>query len=445
MDKKEKTNKRSIRIISWTMIVSTLAAIGGQFSARVQKQKEFCFDMEKLCGACGANNSFSNLPVDEPSGFGGSWGGQPLLPPGGDHPIVFPRHKYTGPNTIEYYEQPEFVVDYFQNLCTNYPRNLYEQNCGYVAATMLLSYYDTYWNPNFIPDQYNNTNQTILDSLGDKEFDSPGVKDIYEDIWVDCEPMAAPTANSSQDYKVTYYSHYYDYVQRMLAHKDESFVAYLYQKSIETGCFNPEVYPVPRTVIPNVEIFVNKYFSENPSLSGKVVMRHVRYETLNGFTDEEKRETLSSLAIERLKKGQPIIFGGDLDGGGHICIAYDYVEGNNGIICHLGFKGRENNRWRSKYRFNNFNDFAYLDISPELRTIPQNYRFLYNDTVYSCHDLDSFLHKEKTICYEDENFHAIQCSCGDLRYEKHNFVYISNDTKRCTVCGKTISTPTWSN
>ena len=63
-----------------------------------------------------------------------------------------------------YFEQPKFVINYFNNLDLNMPTNNVG-NCGYVALTMLLSYYDTYWNGDIIPDIYNNPNQTVISAL----------------------------------------------------------------------------------------------------------------------------------------------------------------------------------------------------------------------------------------------------------------------------------------
>lgn len=449
MKKQIDKKKQKLRTASWVTITSTLIAIGGQLLVKSHNPSFEHHEEEHPCGSGAMSDLFDDSPSFEPSGFNiPSWKDGPKLPPGvGGGLIQRPKIKYTGPNTVSYYEQPVFVKDFFKNLNDNLPRNDYENNCGYVAATMLLSYYDTYWNPNFIPDQYNNQDLAVLDSLDDKEFESPGVKDIHEDIWTDCEPMKAPDKKSSQEYKDAYYGHYYNYVQRMLTHKDESFIAYLYDRAISYGSFKPEEYPVPLSYLIDICAIVNQYFSENPELAGKVTMKRVYYKDLAGSSEDEKRERLKEMAATRLKAGQPLIYVGDLSNGeSHMCLAYDYFDkGKGNIMVHMGYKGRDRAYFNSYYRYNTFNDFAYLDISPDLRTIPNNPRFQVNGTAYSCHDLASFVHKEEAVCYEDEDFHAILSSDRDFTYEKHNFIYISNDTKRCTICGKTISTPSWSN
>ena len=342
--------------------------------------------------------------------------------------------------------QPE---DYFSNLTTNYPTNNVG-NCGYVAAAMLLSYYDTYWNPNFIPDQYNNSNLTELDSLDDKTFDSPGVNDIHEDLWVNYQPMTAPDENSPEWYKKKYQENekaaYRDYLDRMLARQDESFVALLYQKAIEAGTLKPSVNPRTGTGIRSIQKIVNLYISQNEQLAGKVTLNFEEYSKMgDDLSEEEQRKIIRNKAINRLKKGQPLIFGGDTHTGyGHICIAYAYDEVNDQIIIHTGWPGRENNRHVSTSDFLRFNDFAYLDVFSSLRSVPDNKRFKVGNEAYSCHDLDSFVHKEIAVAYQDEDFHALQCSCGKTKYEKHDFVSIGSGTKKCSKCGKMVSKPEWS-
>ncbi|MEE3426447.1 MAG: hypothetical protein VZR55_00955 [Candidatus Enteromonas sp.] len=432
----------------WGVIASSVAAVCGRFCPKTQNAAPADFAEDRLYGAQAEVEAPAG-PIADPAGFGipGIGGPSiPIIPPIGPT-LTLPTYYYNGPNVVPYYEQPEFVKDYFRNLQTNFPTNNVG-NCGYVAAAMLLSYYDTYWNPNFIPDQYNNSNLAELDSLDDKTFDSPGVNDIHEDLWVNYQPMTAPDENSPEWYKKQYQENedaaYRDYINRMLARQDESLVALLYQKAIDIGYLKPEISPTLRTTIKSISDIANKYISDNPAIAGKVTMDYKIASSLPGITTGDQRDSLKKLAVKRIQAGQPIIFGGDLhSGNGHICIAYGYVKETDSIILHMGYKGSRYQVVSSDY-FTFFNDFAYFDISSELRTIPNNKRFKVGGQTYSCHDLDSFVHKEVAVSYEDEGFHAIQCSCGKLRYEKHTFVSLSSDTKKCTACGKIISKPEWS-
>lgn len=46
-----------------------------------------------------------------------------------------------------------YASQYFKNLNSNFGNNVYG-TCTYVAIGMLLSFYDTYWDDNFIDDNY---------------------------------------------------------------------------------------------------------------------------------------------------------------------------------------------------------------------------------------------------------------------------------------------------
>ncbi|MBP5091169.1 MAG: hypothetical protein J6328_01225 [Bacilli bacterium] len=422
---KSKVLFKKLRVASWSVIISTLSILVGQTAKHQHGITPVERFEDKLCYAAPTEETAEGQPDIDISGFG-FIPTKPTFPTIPGPTITLPTYYYDGPNMVPYYEQPEFVKDYFSNLTTNYPRNNVG-NCGYVAAAMLLSYYDTYWNPGFIPDQYNNQDMTELDSLGDKVFDSPGVNDIYEVKYGDS------------------YSAKLDYLNRMLARQDESFVALLYQKAIDVGTLDPSVDPGTGTCISSIVEFVNLYISENEAIAGKAVLKFEEYRNTGGKNHEEQREILREKAVSRLKKGQPLIFGGDTHtGNGHICIAYAYDEVNDQIIIHKGWSGRDNNMHVSASDFLNFNDFAYLDVFSSLRSVPDNKRFKVGNKAYSCHDLDSFVHKETAVAYQDEDFHALQCSCGKVKYEKHDFVSIGSNTKKCNKCGKMVSKPEWS-
>lgn len=411
----------------WGVIASAVVAVCGRFCPKTQNVAHANVAEETLSSST-AEMEEPIGPIAEASGLGIPGFGEPSIPinPPNGPTLNVPTYYYNGPNVVPYYEQPEFVKDYFSNLHTNFPTNNVG-NCGYVAAAMLLSYYDTYWDPDFIPNQYNNQDLTELDSLGDKEFDSPGVKDVYENL------------NGSGSDAMR------DYIYRMLARQDESFVGYLYQTAIEAGVLNLEVDPGTEANIGEFQTIINYYLSKIPTLDGRVELIVKRYWQMDGSTEGQQRTNLILLAREKIEASQPLIFTGKtLKGGSHGCIAYDYGEQFDSMIVHLGGKSSAMSRQECWHHFSTLDAFGYLEISPELRTIPNNKRFKVGAQSYSCHDLDSFVHKEVVIPYEDEEYHAIQCSCGKLRYEKHTFISLSSDTKKCTKCGKIISKPEWS-
>ena len=68
-----------------------------------------------------------------------------------------------------------YATHYFSNLNTNYGWNLMG-SCGYVAIGMLLSYYDTYWDDNIIPEDYDQICNMPSNEFDVSALSSPGIK-----------------------------------------------------------------------------------------------------------------------------------------------------------------------------------------------------------------------------------------------------------------------------
>jgi hypothetical protein len=87
-------------------------------------------------------------------------------------------------STQRYSGNKNFTKFYFSNLLNNFPTN-YDGICGYTAITMLMTYYDVYWNNNFVNSIYSlEQNSTNIQNLNDmvNTYVSPGVRDQYISI-----------------------------------------------------------------------------------------------------------------------------------------------------------------------------------------------------------------------------------------------------------------------
>lgn len=144
----------------------------------------------------------------------------PITPP---YPPVIPPtipSMYDGDLNVPYFNQINFVKNYYENLNQNFPVNNVG-NYGYVAISLLLQYYDVYWNNNFIPNSYNNDDKCQIDSLEDALFESPGVDDIYLPLWTDEHPEVQ---ESDPNYEEKYNAAMRQYILDMMA--GDSFVGY---------------------------------------------------------------------------------------------------------------------------------------------------------------------------------------------------------------------------
>lgn len=458
MKNESKKNIKRVKIASWAAAVLPSIVIGSSlFSRKASESKEIthehrhCED-EYLCGAS---------PIDlggiSPLGIGDF----PFNPgPGNTNPgdLFYEGPKYEGPNVANYHDQPVFVKDYFRNLKANFPTNDDDNNCGYVSAAMLLSYYDTCWNSSIVPDVFNNNNMTELDCLDDTDYQAPGVKDYNVQVWVGNypTPMPDPGEFASEEKKSEYqnytYAAYSLYMERMTSPTvtNKYIIPHLYKIAKDLNIIQFRDYSDPnynwKKIIPLIDferlgLVLSEYFGEIDELSNdKMTFNYVDLDRIGDFsTKEEKLAALRQAAIVRLKNGQPLIFGGDLrngigqKGSGHIAVAYEYDEVNDIIYGHIGWKGDVNTRVNFDEAFFEFNGFAYLTIADDLRASPNNHRFKIGNDYYESFALSSHVHSfEKPIHYGNMIVHALQCSCGEVQYERHTFPLVA----KCRVCGR---------
>ena len=366
-----------------------------------------------------------------------------------------PSTAFTGyaAENSHYYEQPDFVGDYFKNLTEHFPTNNCG-NCGYTAAAMLLCYYDTYWNGHIIPDQFNSAPAKI-DDPSNREYSSPGVYDFAADIELDENKKPKKDAPQSEwdAYNVYLVDEVYGpylYEMRKQEHLKDNLISFLYDLALGNNKSQTVLWhfgvkePTTETTPYLVKNLLNLYFSEL-NLSGLIEAKLVEYSDYAGprgtMPEETQRRMLRNAAVKRLRKGQPIIYKGDLltDSGyydknrayisdsGHAGIAYGYDRECDHIIGHIGWKGeKEYSNTVFEKAFGDFDSFIYLDVNPEMQFTYVNKRYNVGNYNYICAcDLKPHIHADgdhrAMVDYGDPEYHALQCICGDVEYEEHFF------------------------
>lgn len=237
-----------------------------------------------------------------------------------------------------YYEFPqqpvvEQTINYFKNLKENLPLNNVG-NCGYVAISALLGYYDSYFSDYFIPEEYDKvvTNSSLNDST---YLSSPCVVDF-------------PVEN---------YTSFNSYVDRMIS--NGSFVGYLYSLSREKGYLS-NTQTDGAMYYKHLGKLLNYYISKQPdelkslapvpstsptiSIIKPSPISVIQRECVNELKSGEERlpneklvtkQELRSELIARLQVRKPAIVAGN----NHFCIAY-YYDAEKDII--YGNRGWEN-------------------------------------------------------------------------------------------------------
>ena len=352
----------------------------------------------------------------------------------------------------DYYEQPYFVGDYFRNLREHFPTNNCG-NCGYTAAAMLLCYYDTYWNGKIIDDHFNSDPAMIKDPKS-IDYSSPGIKDFAAHI--DKIEMEKPKDGAPEWEWDAYNSYLVDEIYGpYLGRMDEPYllktnlISYLYDLARGNNKSQTVLWhfgikePDTSTTASFIKNLLNLYFDEL-GLSNVIEAKLVSFVDFNfgKFITPEaiQRKKLRDAAISKLRNGQPIIYKGEIltengyynesqeyvSGNGHLAVAYGFDEKENSIIGHIGWKGKEEySQMNFDKVFGDFDDFVYLEVSPDLNFDHANCRFTDCSAYYPACDLFSHVHADgdhrAKISYGDTEYHALQCICGDTEYEMHEY------------------------
>ena len=219
-----------------------------------------------------------------------------------------------------------YLQTYFKNLHTNFGNNL-KESCGYVAASMLLSYYDTILSEKIVPRRFD---KVTLSHDEPNLKESPGTK-FYQ-------PAYDPET-------VTYRDYIADINLRKNTHLHECLLGIALNKH--------------RVDLPKDKDSTDFGFGSGPDDINKVIQVYLKkvanvkkseYDIhLKDNTDEIKEaktadearkysKEIRDYAIRKVRKGYPVLLGLSLNRNeGHVVIAYDYDKKADLLYCHFGY------------------------------------------------------------------------------------------------------------
>lgn len=211
---------------------------------------------------------------------------------------------------MEPYQKDYFAGYYFGHL-KDYPVNLGGGSCAFVAASMLLSYYDTYWSDLILPDslQYETKSAQALFETSDHYWDyleykyrvSPGVRREPEDYSEKSKQEIDSLIDAEK-------SNYFQLFLIDLYKQNHSFTS--------NSNFGLNYYGV-------VNLFYDYLYSYLGFDSTQVSVE--TYSSAMGIRVRNK-------AIEYVRQGIPVYLGLS----NHAVIAYDYDEENDDLYCQFG-------------------------------------------------------------------------------------------------------------
>ncbi len=272
-----------------------------------------------------------------------------------------------------------FVTHYFSNLENNFGYNR-KGSCGYIGLEMLLSFYDSYWSDNIVPESYDSDPQSFDETILDCT-NSPGTFDEY-------------TNNYSIVQENSYIS---DYLQYIYDYKDVSLHLNLVNIGVNIlehmGFFSP--FGSNADIIKETSDF---YFRRmNVWDEGKYgtspnqpILLNSRVKKVSDFygTEEQREQQLREFVLEKIRRGVPIeIFGtknnpetnGDSR---HAFVAYDYDQDEDEIYVHTGYHERDTHMPLSEFGYS-IDQILYLE--PNCNHVDShNYYRASNPTLKPC-------------------------------------------------------------
>ena len=295
---------------------------------------------------------------------------------------------------------------YFSALKTNFGNNS-RQSCGYISVSMLLSFYDSYWNGDIVPDDYNMAGNYSISSNAISVTSSPGIK---KDPW----PIMG--LNFSYDQVISNFSNQFLHLELLRIGRD---VLEFLPTSIPTDPSADDDEDFRWFINDEMQIsLLNYYFRDYLSLrdsEGTTDYVTIGYDTYENYVvsypfdpsvydpDSLVRETI----IEKIRSGIPVIYNANpTTGSGHSFVAYDYDEENDAIYLHMG---------QPADTMHNIDTFYVSDKDPN---------FVYTENI-SCIwleiDESKLLHKH-SLFYENSNDESEHCMCEFHEQIVHNHV-----------------------
>lgn len=314
-----------------------------------------------------------------------------------------------------------FAKLYFNNLNSDYYGYNEYGTCGHIAIGMLLSFYDTFWNDNFVSEEHDKSS-TITDLNVDVYNNSPGHTDISQPTWS-------------------------DFLFYVLNKSERHLPKMLVKIGIDLGYHRDEYNEIDftQTMFYQLHNIFIRYFELNPSISQyklSVKCENHEFDYMNTVpnTNYTYSTKLRREVVSYVKKGIPVMVGlsgSTSESEGHVVIAYDYDETTDTIYGHFGWFDKPtsyNHKDIESMSYNNIS--AYIAIDKDtIQHVHSNNLLLNGEGICSC-ALSNHIHEimSYSIILNNENMHRAICYCGQTSTKAHNFRVVGRNYV-CSQCG----------
>lgn len=304
-----------------------------------------------------------------------------------DDSIVMLNNGYA--SNINSYDN--YLEAYFDNSTSNYSVNM-NGSCGYVALSLVLTFYDSYMNDNIVPEQYDYASVgTSYDII--QRRDSPGT-------------TRSTFSNSSFTHQ-----QWYDY---MASTEDTLLQSKLLMIASDLGYYNSN-----SNCASSMQCrcaVLSRYLYELPWVDYQLYTKEIN-----------STEEIRQFTIQQIQLGRPVIMGVQNSDkkSNHAVVAYDYDPVTNDIYCHFGHGADRTRIIPESVGYTTFHSAMALEI-----TGPHSHSYNYGVTIggvtnYYCYDSRDILsiHNHN---YSYSNIttttHKASCSCGINVVENHHWI-----------------------
>lgn len=314
-----------------------------------------------------------------------------------------------------------YAAYYFLKLKDHIPDN-FRGSCSYVAATMLLSFYDTYWDGNIIDDIYEEKSEFNTNLSYTK---SPSTKTNYDSDIISAAQEKYKNKTTFTD--ADYYEVLKDFSETDLQRK---LIRIAVEKHID-GVF--------------------EYFSLFPH-EVKSLLEEYLYEEI-GFSSSEVyvelvlpiATNIKEYAIEKVRAGIPVFVSAAASlTDAHSFIIYDYDEANDELYCHMGWGSNRTHVAFSSIPYQVFEGAVTINFTQNSQHSHSNNYVdsagnTYCSCYFSCHPAHQ--HSYQMVSDGGESKHIYNCSCSLEHSETvpHTYSHIDtgfdNHKKECKLCG----------
>lgn len=311
-----------------------------------------------------------------------------------------------------------FAQSYYSNLNTGYFGYNNIDICGYVAIGMLLSYYDSFWNDNLIPEKFDKTVRLTNTNI-ENYNNSPGTDEVYfsSTQWADY------LINSNNDrfvpnlVKIAYDLGYYEINNNSIS-------------------FSHTTFSMIKNVVQN---YLSNHQILNPyAFSITCVNHETNYNGLaeNGIQTNSKKMRYDIIAY--VKNGIPVLVGlsgSTPEDAGHVVIAYDYDLTQDVLYGHFGWFNNNKRHTNIEGNENYSNISAYIMLTPRCNHLHSNNIVIDEQSVCSC-VLSNHIHEyvEYQAIDGNDKMHIAKCFCGYSKNEVHDYRVVG-DNYVCQNCG----------